>query len=507
MKITDIKASQFEQPPVAQKNNKKLTIHGHTRIDPYFWMRLSDKQKTVKNPDKQTRKVLDYLNAENHYTETVMKCAEKLQQDLFDEITGRIKQTDESVPYFKNGYWYYTRYEEGKEYPIYCRKKDHLENSEQILLDANERAHGYNYYNVNSISVSPDNRLLAFSEDTISRRIYTIRFKNIETGALLPVEIKNTTGSGAWANDNQHFFYTSKDEVSLLSDKIWRHNLDNNNDVLVYEEKDPSYYIGVHRSKSGKYIIIWNSSTLSSDFHIINANKPLDNPVNFTAREEVHEYNILHFEDKFYILTNWNAQNFRIMETPEKTTSKQNWKEVIPHRADVLIDDFEIFRDHLVLNERKDGLPHLRVISQHNNREHYLKFDEPAYVASIFTNPEFDTNILRFAYSSLTTPSSVYDYNMDKQTKELKKIQQVVGGHDPNDYLTERIYCNARDGVNIPVSLVYNKDTKLDGSSPLLLYAYGSYGNTIDPYFSSTRLSLLDRGFIYAIAHIRGGQA
>ncbi|MDA3817400.1 MAG: S9 family peptidase [Prolixibacteraceae bacterium] len=507
MKQPDIKTSQFPVPPEAEKIDSALTIHGHTRIDPYFWMRLSDEQKTAENPDEQTQKVFDYLNAENKYTETVMKSTEELQENLFNEITGRIKQTDESVPYFKNGYWYYSRYEEGKEYPIYCRKKEHLDNVEQVLLDANKRAQNHSYYQAGGISVSPDNKLLAFGEDTVSRRIYTIRFKNIETGEILPVMIDNTTGSGAWANDNEHFFYTSKDEVSLLSNKIWRHKLGNKNDVMVYEEKDPAYYIGVYRSKSGKYITIWNSSTLSSDYHLIDADKPLSAAVNFTPREKVHEYNILHFEDKFYILTNWNAQNFRIMETPENATSKENWKEVIPQRENVLIDDFEIFRKYLVVNERKDALTNLRIINQNNNEEHYLNFSEEAYVAYISTNPEFDTNKLRFTYSSLTTPSSVYDYNMDKHTKELKKQQEVVGGHNPEEYITERLYIDSRDDVRIPVSLVYQKGTKLNGTSPMLLHAYGSYGNTIDPSFSSTRLSLLDRGFVYAIAHIRGGQA
>ncbi|MCF8361488.1 MAG: S9 family peptidase [Prolixibacteraceae bacterium] len=507
MKQPDIKASQYPAPPDAEKIDSALTIHNHTRIDPYFWMRLSDKQKTAENPDKQTQKVYDYLKAENQYTETVMKPTEEFQDNLFNEITGRIKKNDESVPYFKNGYWYYTRYEEDKEYPIYCRKKETLESEEQILLDANNRAEGHNYYQAGGLSVSPDNKLLAFSEDTVSRRIYTIRFKNIESGEILPVVIDNTTGSGAWANDNKHFFYTSKDEVSLLSNKIWRHELGNNNDVMVYEEKDPSYYIGVHRSKSGKYITIWNSSTLSSDYQLIDADKPLSATINFTPREKVHEYSILHFEDKFFILTNWDAQNFRIMETPENATSKENWKEVIPHRDNVLIDDFEIFSNYLVVNERKNALTHLRIINQQNNKEHYLDFGEEAYVAYNSTNPEFDSNKLRFVYSSLTTPSSVYDYNMKERTKELKKQQEVVGGHNPEEYITERLYIDSRDGVSIPVSLVYKKGTKLNGTSPMLLYAYGSYGNTIDPYFSSTRLSLLNRGFVYAIAHIRGGQA
>lgn len=507
MKKVDIKASQFIAPPVAEKRDSVITTHGHSRVDPYFWMRLTDEQKAAKIPDAQTQSVYDYLNAENSYTDTVMNPTEGLQLKLYDEIIGRIKQTDESVPYFKNGYWYYVRYDEGLEYPIYCRKKSTLDDEEEVLLDANINAADFSYYHVTGLSVSADNKLLAYAEDTLSRRMYTIRFKNLITGEVLQDKIENTSGGGAWANDNLTYFYTSKDDVTLLSNKIWRHKLGSNNDVMVYEEHDPSYYIGVYKSKSDQYIIIWNSSTLSSDYHIIDANHPTAKAINFTPREEVHEYDIVHFEDKFYMVTNWDAQNFRLMETSINATTKDNWKEVIPHRDDVLITSIEIFKEYLVLGERKNALTQIRIINQHKNEEHYLDFGEPAYVAGISINPEFDTNILRYSYSSLTTPSSVYDYNMDEHTKELKKQQEVVGGHDPLAYVTERLYIDSRDGKKIPVSLVYKKGTKLNGKAPMLLYAYGSYGSTIDPYFSSTRLSLLDRGFIYAIAHIRGSQA
>lgn len=507
MKKTTIKASQFPVPPIAEKHDSVLKIHDHVRIDPYFWMRLSDDQKSAKKPDEQTQLVYDYLNAENAYTDTVLQTTKGFQEKLYEEIVGRIKQTDESVPYFKNGFWYYVRYEEGQEYPIYCRKNQSLDNNEEILINVNERAEGFSYYNLGGLDVSPDNKLMAFSEDTVSRRIYTLRFLNLETGELLPDKIDNTTGGGAWGNDNKHFFYTSKDEISLLSDKIWRHQLGKPNDVMVYEETDPSYYIGVYKSKSDKYVIIWNGSTLSTDFHLIDADKPTGKLKNFTPREEVHEYDIVHYEDKFYIVTNWEAQNFRLMETPENATSKENWKEVLPHREDVLINEIEIFKDYLVVNERKNALNQLRIINMHKNEEHYLDFGEAAYVANISTNPEFDSNLLRFSYSSLTTPSSVYDYNMDDHSKTLKKQQEIVGGHTPSNYVTERLYIESRDGKQIPISLVYKKGTKLNGNAPLLLYAYGSYGSTIDPYFSSTRLSLLDRGFVYALAHIRGGQA
>jgi oligopeptidase B len=502
----DIRASQFPVPPDAIKKDSVITFHNHSRTDPYFWMRLTDEQKEAATPDEQTKNVLAYLNAENDYTKTVMKNTEAFQEKLFTEITGRIKQTDESVPYFKNGYWYYQRFEEKQEYPVYCRKKGSLDAAEEVLLDVNAMGSKYAYYDIGDYDVSPDNKLLAFSEDTVSRRIYTIKFKNLETGEILPDVIQNTTGSGAWANDNKTYFYTTKDQVSLLSDKIWKHKLGNKSDALVYTEKDPAYYIGVYRSKSDKYIIIANSSTLSSDYYLIEADKPEQKPVEFTPREKVHEYSIDHFRDKFYIVTNWNAKNFRLMETSEKATSKENWKEVIGNRDDVLLSSFEVFTDYLVLNERKNANTQLRIINQNTKEEHYIDFGEPAYVADFGTNPEFNTNLLRFTYGSMTTPNSVYDYNMDKRTKELKKQQEVVGGHNPADYTTERIFVTSRDGKQIPVSIVYKKGFIKDGNAPMLLYAYGSYGESMDPYFSSTRLSLLNRGFAFAIAHIRGGQ-
>lgn len=502
----EIVASQFQAPPNAIKKDSVLTIHNHSRTDPYFWMRLTDNQKEAAVPDSQTRQVFDYLNAENAYTKVVMKNTETFQAKLYDEMVGRIKQNDESVPYFKNGYWYYQRFEEKKEYPVYCRKSGTLDGVEEVLLNMNEMGSKYAYYNIGDLDVSPNNKLLAFSEDTVSRNIFSFRFKNLETGEFLPDVIENTTGSGAWANNNKTFFYTTKDEVSLLSDKIWRHTLSVNADVLVYTEKDPAYYIGVYKSKSDKYIIIGNSSTLSSDYYLINAEKPEEKPVEFTPREKVHEYSIDHYQDKFYMVTNWNAKNFRLMETPETSTLKDNWKEVISNREDVLLNSIEIFKDYLVINERKNANTQLRIINQNSKEEHYLDFGEPAYVADFGINPEFNTSILRFSYGSMTTPNSVYDYNMETRTKELKKQQEVVGGHNPADYTTERLFIASRDGKQIPVSLVYKNGLRKNGKAPMLLYAYGSYGNSWDPYFSSTRLSLLNRGFVYAIAHVRGGQ-
>lgn len=503
-----ISASAYPEAPDAMQKDSVLTIHGDSRTDPYFWMRLTDEQKMAEDPDAQTQRVLDYLNSENAYTKTVMKDTDSLQKKLYEEIVGRIKQTDESVPYFKNGYWYYTRYEEGKEYPIYARKKGTMEAEEELLLNVNELAEGHEYFSATGLTVSPDNKLLAFGTDTLSRRVYHIQFKDLETGEMLDDKLDNTTGGGAWANDNKTFFYTTKNKVSLLPEKIYRHTLGKNSeqDELVYEEKDPSFYIGVSKSKSDEYVIIWTGSTVSSDFYILDADKPNGEFKQFASRERDHEYSIEHFQDKFYVVTNWDAKNFRLMETPENATSKENWKEVIPHREDVLLSEIEVFNDHLVVSERSNALTQLRIMNQSNEEEHYLEFDEPAYVAYTSVNPEFNTKKLRYIYSSLTTPMSTIEYDMGTKAKKVLKQEEIVGGHSPKEYTTERIFAEARDGTKIPLTLVYKKTTELDRNTPLLLYAYGSYGSSSDPWFRSDRLSLLDRGFIFAIAHIRGGQ-
>ena len=502
-----LESAQLPDAPVALKQDSVLSIHGDTRVDPYFWMRLTDEQKQAANPDAQTQRVIQYLEDENAYTQAAMNDTEALQQQLYEEMVGRISPTDESVPYFKNGYWYYTRYEEGQEYPIYARKKA-LDAEEEIILNVNERAEGYRYYDAEGLAVSPDNTLLAFAEDTLSRRVYTIRFKNLETGELLPDQIPNTQGNGAWAADNQTYFYTTKDTVTLLSNQIWRHRLGEavRDDVLKYEEKDPSFYIGVTKSKSDEYVIIWHRSTLANDYHLLKADQPEGEFRRFTPREEEHRYQIEHANDQFYMLTDWEAPNYRLMKTPEGTTNKQQWQEVIAHREDVFLDGMEVFEHYLVVDEKSNALPKLRVIDQRSNQEHYIQFDEPAYVLSAATNPEVDTEILRYGYASMTTPTSIYDYNMRTQERVLKKRDEVVGGHDPEAYVTERFSAPARDGKQVPISLVYKKGIRKEDRTPLLLYAYGSYGSSTNPYFSSARLSLLDRGFIWAIAHVRGGQ-
>ena len=495
-------------PPVADQFPFELKAHGHTRIDNYYWMRLSDEQKAAEDPDEQTRKVLDYLKAENDYLKASLAHTDDFQEDLFEEIIGRIKQDDESVPYFKNGYWYYTRFEAGKEYPIYCRKKNTMESSEEVIFDANLAAEGHEYYNVRGLEVSPNNELMAFSEDTVGRRRYTTRFKNLKSGEILSDEITNVNPGMAWANDNKTVFYTAKNEVTLLSEKIKRHTLGKpvEEDATVYHEEDTSFYIGVYRSKSGKYIQIYNSSTLVSDFHLLSTDDPTGKFKRFSPREKDHLYWFIHSKDRFFIMTNWEAKNFRLMQVEEGDTAKENWEEVIPHRSNVLLEDFDVSNNFMVLQERRNGLSRIRVRKPGYNSEHYLNFDESAYRARIVSNPEMSSDWLRYNYSSLTTPNSTFDYHMETKEKILKKRQEVVGGHDSSDYKTKRLWVNARDGTPIPLSIVYKKGFKKDGYSPFLLDGYGSYGLNDDPSFNSVRLSLLDRGFAYAIAHIRGSQ-
>ena len=495
-------------PPDATKKPYEMTEHGHTRVDNYYWMRLTDEQKSAEKFDSHAQEVVDYINSENDYTQSNLAHTKQFQKDLYHEIVGRIKKDDQSVPYLDNGYYYYTRYEKGKEYAIRCRKKGSLDGKEEILLDENVLAEGHDYFAIGGMSVSPDNQWLAYGVDTVSRRRYTVHFKNVSTGDVLDQTIPNTTGGVAWANDNRTVFYTTKNEVTLLSEKIWRHKMGSNatNDELVYHEKDESYYTGVYRSKSGEYIIIYNSSTLVSDYHILNANDPDGNFKNFSPRGTEHEYSIDHYDDKFYIITNWEAKNNRLMETSENETNMDKWTEILAHRNDVHLLGMEIFKDHLVLSERKEGLRGLRVIHQHSGKDEYIDFGEQTYTARISVNEEYNTNILRYSYTSMVTPSSTYDYNMDIGELTLLKQSEVVGGYDQDAYHSERRYAIAEDGQKVPISLVYKTNLITDDPQNLLLYAYGSYGSTRDPYFSSTRLSLLDRGFIYAIAHVRGSQ-
>ncbi|WP_255703398.1 S9 family peptidase [Dyadobacter chenhuakuii] len=489
-------------PPVAEMKDHETGMHGDKRNDEYYWM--ADFFR--KGPDSNS--VVDYLKAENAYTDTMMAATKKFQEDLFTEMKGRIKEKDESVPVFSNGYWYYTRSEEGQQYFKYCRKKGSLDAPEEMLLDVDKMAEGHPYYSAVGFNVSPDNKLLAYGVDTVSRRQYTIYIKNLETGELFKDKIFPASGGSEWGNDNKTLFYTATNPKTLLSEKIKRHTLgaDSKKDAVVYAEKDNSNYIGVGKTKSEKYIIIASSATMSSEYRILDADKPEGDFEVFQPRMKNVLYDIDHQNDKFLIVTNKDALNFKLMETPLNKTGVENWKEVIPTRKDVLLEGIDVFKDFLVITERKNGLLQLRIRNIKTNAEHYVDFGEPAYMAYASSNPEFDSKNLRYVYTSLTTPNSVYDYNMETKGKELKKRQEVIGGYDPEEYVTERLYAEARDGVKVPISLVYKKGTVKSEKTPLLLYAYGSYGNSIDAAFSSTRLSLLDRGFIYAIAHIRGGQ-
>ncbi len=496
-------------PPKARMSAHEMTMHGDRRVDNYYWMKLSDEQKNAETPDDQTKEVVDYLDAENEYTSKMTKHLEGFQDKLYDEIVGRIKQSDKSVPYYKNGYYYLTRYDEGKEYPIYGRKKSSLESPEELLLDVNALAEGFDYYAARGLSVSPNNEILGYGEDTLSRRIYTLKFKDLKSGALLPDVIENTTGSMVWANDNKTVFYTRKDK-SLRSYKIFKHILGTSTDTdqEIYHEKDETFSTYVYKTKSQKYIVIGSFATLSSDFRILEADNPEGEFRLFQARERKHEYDISHYDGNWYIRTNKDgAKNFKVMITPENATSVENWKDFMGHKDDVLISGLEIFKNHLVVNERIEGITKVKVANWDDlDNSHYIDFGEEAYMAYSTTNPEFDSDKVRIYFSSMTTPGTTYDYDMNSKKLELMKRQEVVGTFNAEDYQSERFRVTAADGAQVPVSLVYKKGYKKDGSQPLLLYAYGSYGNSMDPYFSSVRLSLLDRGFAFAIAHIRGGQ-
>lgn len=490
------------KPPIAEIKPHVRDIHGDKVVDNYYWMY----DYFGKGPD--STKVVEYLKAENSYVDTMMSGTKAFQEKLFQEMKARIKEKDESVPVFKNGYYYYTRTEDGKQYYKYCRKKGSLQAKEEILLDVDAMAEGHPYYAVTGYEISEDNKLLAYAVDEVSRRQYTIRVKNLETGETLKDAIPNTEGDPVFANDNKTIFYTSKNPVTLLSEKIKRHTLgsDAASDVLVYEEKDKSNYIGVAKSKNNKHIFIYSQATMSSEIRYIDASTPAAQFKSFQPRMKDVLYDVTPLADRFLIRTNLDAKNFRLMECPLDKTDVANWKEVIPHRTDVLLQGVEEFKDFIVLSERKDGLVKLRVRNLSNGNEHYVDFGEPAYAANFGANPEYNTTNLRYGYTSLTTPQSVYDYNLVTKEKQLKKQQEVIGGYDPKEYVTERTYATARDGVKIPISIVYKKGFNKDGKAPLLLYAYGSYGSSMDASFNSARLSLLNRGFAYAIAHIRGGQ-
>lgn len=485
--------------PKAKKIDKTLEIHGHKRTDSYFW--LNERE----NPD-----VIKYLEEENAYADFVMKDTEELQEQLFQEMKARYKEDDESLPYFFNEYWYVIKYQIGKEYPLFYRHHLSLENPIELMLDVNEMAEGKDFYDVGSFSVSVNNQLAAFSEDTLGRRIYTILVKNLETGEFYEDKIENTTGKSVWANDNEHFFYIRKDET-LRAYQIFRHKIGTKQeeDVLIFHEEDETFDVNVFKTKSLEYIFIASSSTISDEHWFIPSNNVNAEWKVIQKREDDLEYAVEHYENDFYIITNeGDATNFKIVKTPVEKPSKENWVDVIPHKKETLLEGFEIFKDYFVLEERTEGLLQLKIINNGDQTSYYLPFNEPTYSAYVGINLDFDTEVLRYGYTSLTKPSSTLEYNMRTRETRLLKQQEVLGGtFDSSNYISERIWAPSRDGkVKVPISLVYHKDTKKSAETPLLLYGYGSYGHTIDASFSNVRLSILDRGYIFAIAHIRGGE-
>jgi len=485
--------------PVAERREHSTIIHGDTLRDPYFWLRDDDRNDSA---------MLAYLNAENTYTDTMLSGTRSLQQQLFTEMKGRIKEKDESVPVFDKGYYYYTRTEEGKEYYKYCRRKGSMEAPEEVLLDVDKMAEGYAYYAIGGISISDDQQLMVYGVDTVSRRQYTLYVKNLTTGELMPQTIANTEGQAVWAADNKTFFYAAKNPQTLLSERIYRHALGSTqqSDVLVYQEKDPSNYIGITKSKSGAYIFIVSQATLSSEWLMIPATQPEAKFVPFQQRMPNVLYSVSHAGNQFFVRTNQGAINFKLMQCPEGQTAAANWKELVPHRPDVLLESVDIFANHMILAERSNGLVRLRVCSHDMGNTHYISFSEPVYTASAGATPDFNSKVFRYNYTSLTTPYSQYEYHMETKAQTLLKQQEIPGGYDAGNYVTERLWAPAPDGVKVPVSIVYRKGFKPNGTAPLLLYAYGSYGYSMDASFDATRLSLLDRGFAFALAHIRGGE-
>lgn len=494
MKITE----QEIKAPEPKKIPKELIIHNDLRIDNYYWLRERD------NPE-----VIEHLNEENRYNEKMTSHTKPFRKALFKEMKGRIKEDDKSVPYNLNGYWYITRYEVGKAYPIYSRKKESLDAAEEILFDVNKMAEGHEYYNLGGINVTPDNKLAAFAVDNVGRRNYVIRIKNLETGDFLPVEINTTTGGSTWANDNKTLFYARKDEETLRSNKIFKHRLGKpvEQDELIFHEEDETFHTYVYKSKSKKFVIISSNSTLTTEYRFLDADKPEGEFQMVQSRLRGIEYSVAHYKDCFYILTNKDdATNFKLMKTTVSNPGIENWIDIIPHRENVLLEDIDIFEKYLVVSERSNGLNQIKVMNWDNSDSYYIPFDNETYTAYPGANPDFNTEILRYTYNSMNVPPSVIDFNMRTREKKIMKEQEVLGGFDKNNYVSDRIWATAEDGTKIPMTLVHRKGLKMDGSNPVLQYAYGSYGSTIDPYFSSVRLSLLDRGFIYVLAHVRGGE-
>ncbi len=486
-------ASTTPQPPMAEKKPKETKIHGDTLVDDYFWLR-----------EKSNPAVLEYLKAEDAYTLAMMKSTEGLQAKLYQEMLSHIKQTDQNVPYRLGNYFYYTRTEEGKQYPIFCRKKGSLDAKEEVVLDQNELAKGQKFMSVGAFAPSDDGNLLAYSTDNTGYRQYTLQIKNLQTGALFPEKIERVD-SLAWATDNKTIFYVTEDAVTKRSDKFFRHVLGSDKNDLLYEEKDELFDIGTQRSRDKAVILLGAFSKTSTEFRYLPADNPSAEWKIIMPRQADHEYDVDHRGDLFYIRTNKGAKNFRVVTAPVSDPSEKNWKEFVAHRPAIKIEGLDLFADHAVMSEWENGLQQIEIIDFKTNKRHRIEFPEPVYAAGVGRNPEFNTGMLRYNYQSLVTPSSVFDYDMNTRQATLKKQNEVPGGFDKANYASERVFATAADGTKIPMSMVYRKGMKRDGKAPLLLYAYGSYGLSTPPSFSSNRLVLLDRGVIYVIAHIRGG--
>ena len=481
-------------PPNAKKIPHRLEIHGDVRTDDYFWLNQRE------NPE-----VLAYLEEENEYTAKVMAHTAGLQETLFQELKSRTEPEEESVPYKYGNYYYYHRFQKDREYPIFCRRKESLSGDEEILLDVNKLAEGHDYYDIDELEPSPDHKLGAFSVDVVGRRFYTLHFIDLETGELLEDSIPDITDNFEWAGDSKTVFYSRQDPETLRWDRVYRHAIGSNSHVLVYEEMDETFNVSVSKALSERFLYITTYSTDQSEEYYLDADKPDEAPTLFLAREPKHEYEVTDGEDRFYIVTNDDAENFKLMETPIGKTSKDSWQVVVPHRSDVLLETVTVFKEHIVIEETHEGLSKLATIDQRNGERRMVEFDEAAYMAYGDDNYEYDATSFRFVYESMTTPPSTYDIDLSTHEKTLLKEEKVLGGFDKNNYESERIFATARDGTKVPISLVYRKGMKKNGKNPLLQYGYGAYGDTIYPEFDDEVLSLLDRGFIYAIAHIRGG--
>ena len=490
-----LKISPYAAPRAEKKPKELVSAGGDKRVDEYYWLQERD------NPA-----VTAYLEAENHYADSVLAPVAGLRDQLFEELKARIKEDDQSVPYFKNGYWYHTRFEQGQEYPIFGRRKGQPDAPEEVLVNVNELARGKAYCQIGGLTVSPDNRLLAYGVDYTGRNLFQLYFKDLTTNQLLP-DVFDYAGAAEWANDNQTILYDTKDKTTLRNDKIWRHvvGIDHKKDVLMYHEKDETQYAYLQKSRSEQYFFINSAYTQTVEVHYLRADQPTGQFQLVRAREKDFFYTLDHWNDRFLIKTNWDAPNFRLMDTPITAPERENWKDVLPHRADVLLDAFMVFRDYLITLERKGGLKQLHVTRWADRGNHYVEFGEPTYDLDLAENPEFDTKTLRYVFSSLKTPANTVDYALETRVKTVRKVQPVLGGFDPNHYQTEFIWATARDGVKVPISLVYKKGVTRNGQAPCYLFGYGSYGSSYDPGFNRNLVSLLDRGFLCAIAHIRGG--